>query len=268
MFYNWDKYLESNFDKFKNSVIEIMINLYGVEYKDTIIKKLDRVNFIFYGNTLLCIPLKKQNKYEKQNIIYTTKPFKYPYITKGIIKELVNRTSISHTTIYNYNDEDLYYFILFPLYSSDKQLIHEMIHAVTTDSIGITNNGKYISKVGLEITNSSNGETLLEESITELEAKMIYNRLKEKNITFIRDLDLTKYEHECYYEHFIPLVTDFYNKYSKYITYSRITLNKNHLFNVINVKDYEELINNIDFYEKKLKKIYEAKNNYKVKKLT
>lgn len=268
-FFNWSNHIKTNFEEFKNNVISEMINLYGEEYKNYIIERLNRVNFIFYGNTSLTIPLYKQSKYEKQSIIYTTKPFKYSYPTKELIKKLANETSISHTTVYDYNDEDLHYFILFPLYSSDKQLIHEMIHAVTTDPIGITDNGKYISKVGIEITNGSASEALLEECITETEAKIIYNRLNKKNVeSFIRDLDLNKFEHRCYYEHFIPLIIDFYNNHFNEITYSRFTMNKNKLFENVDKQEYMKLLDDIKSFEKELISKYEQKDNYKVKKLT
>lgn len=180
MFYNWTNYLKENFNDFKNYVINEMINLYGDEYKEEIIERLDIVNFIFYGNTSLCIPLRNQSKYEKQNIIYTTKPFKYTYPTKEFIKGLVDEISISYTTVYDYNDNSLNHFILFPLYSSDKQLIHEMIHAVTSQPLGLTDKGKYVSKTGLENTYCHNGESLLEETITEIEANIIYDSLRNK----------------------------------------------------------------------------------------
>ena len=109
---------------------------------------------------------------------------------------------------------------------------------------------------------------VLEECVTETEAKIIYNRLRERNIeSFIRDLDLSKYEHRCYYEHFIPLTIDFYNKHFNEITYARFTMNKNKLFESVDKQEYMNLINDINSYEKELIDRYEHKNNYKVKKL-
>lgn len=62
-------------------------------------------------------------------------------------------------------------------------------------------------------------------------------------------------------------MSDFYINNFNEITYARFTLNKNKMYESINKEKYMKLLNNIDSCEKELKKIYEQKNNYKVKKL-
>ncbi len=265
--YNWNKHLKENFDSFKNSVINAMIDYYGEEYKEDIIERLDRVNFIFYGNKKLLIPSYNQSKYKKMRIIHSTNGLKYTPPSKEYLKYLVNEISISHTTIYDPNNDSVNFFILFPLYSSDKHLIHEMVHAITNIPLCISENGKYYAKTGLE-TCDNESELLLEETITEIDASIIYQNLKEKGIKpFIRNLNPDTYEHSCYYNNFIPDVIDFYNKYFNDINYARITLNKNSLFKTVDKKEYNQLLQEVSNSEEELIKKFGKINNCKVKKL-
>ena len=267
VFYNWSKHLKDNFESFKNSVINEMIDYYGEEYKKDINERLDRVNFVFYGNTKLGIPSYNQSKYEKMRIILPTKGLKYTPPARKDLKDLVKAISISHTTIYDPNDNSVNFFILFPLYSSDKHLIHEMVHAITNTPLCLSESGKYYAKTGLEISDD-NAELLLEESITEIDANIIYTRLKDKGTkSFVRELNSSIHQHSCYYCNFIPQVIDFYINHFKEVNHARITLDKRSMFKTINKEEYDQLLESINNYEKELIIKYEGKNNCKVRKL-
>ena len=154
-----------------------------------------------------------------------------------------------------------------------------MIRAITYEPLYINPSiESYKGKSGL-VSSNIDGEILLEESITELEAKLIYTSLiKTRNKTFINEYREEK--SNCYYNHFIPLITKFYKAFFKGITYSRITLNKNYLIEKVGKNLYTKFINYVhqyaeDLYSKSKDRyvplinisVDDMKNNYKVKKL-
>ncbi len=276
---NWTYYIKRNFNSFKSEVIEEMTKYYGKKYKNTIIRRLDEVNFIFYGNVKNSIPCKKQNYSGKKEIIYQTKDIKYSIDIKESIKYDIDSKLISFNARYDFDKNEVHKYILIPLFATDEDIIHEMIHAITYMPLYINNEKEiYKGKSGLAISNDD-GEILLEETITELEAKKIYKSLtKNNNKVFINE-----YNDElsnCYYNNFINLILKFYKLFFNEITYSRITLNKNYLLNKLEKDLYERLTDLIGYYAEDLYSISKEryiplidctvdkmKENYIVKKL-
>ncbi len=276
---NWTYYIKRNFNSFKNDVIEEMIKFYGKNYKDIIIQRLDEINFIFYGNVKNNIPSKKQNYSGKKEIIFQTKEIKYPVDIKELIDSDIKSKLISFNARYDFKKDELHKYILIPLFATDEDIIHEMIHAITYTPLYIDKEKElYRGKSGLISTNND-GEILLEETITELEAKKIYKSFKKTN----NKIFLNEYNDEisnCYYNNFINLVLKFHKYFFNDITYSRIKLNKNYLINHIEKNLYTNLTDYIGYYAEDLYSISKQryvpliectvdkmKNNYKVKKL-
>lgn len=275
---NWTSYIKRNFNIFKNTVIKEMIKLYGKKYKDIIIQRIEETNFIFYGNKKNNIPSKKQTFSGRKEIIFQTSEIKYPIDIKELIKYDIDSRLISFNVKYDFEKDKIYKYILIPLFANDEDLIHEMIHAITYTPLYVDKEKEiYKGKSGL-VTSNDDGEILLEETITELEAKKIYSSLIKNNKIFIN-----KYSDElsnCYYNNFINLILKFHKLFFNDITYSRITLNKNHLLNYIEKDLYQRLTDFIGYYAEDLysisKKRYvplidctvdKMKENYKAKKL-
>ena len=90
-------------------------------------------------------------------------------------------------------------------------LIHEMIHAITyTPLYIIPEKGTYKGKSGL-ISSNNPDEELLEEVITELEARIIYNSIRMKNNTVF----LKEYNEDLYSiskERYVGLINHAFDK--------------------------------------------------------
>lgn len=278
---NYIYYLKTNFKNFRKKVINAMISYYGEEYRGLINKRLDETNFIFYGNVKDDLVSPKQNRFLKKEIIYKT--MDTDCATDYQIKRSFKDGNASYITMYDFENEVLKKFVIFPIYLDDETLIHEMIHAITNTTFARIkdNNKKYLdsyTKSGL-ITTKHQGEILLEETITEIEANRIYKILKSNGFkSFIREYDYTS--EPCYYDNFFPIIDFFYETFFKDITYSRITTDKSSLLDKIDIHNYIDLINYISCYEEELRfkrknKYYplientvsKMENNYKVKKL-
>lgn len=275
-------YLKKNFNRFKNKVIEAMINYYGEEYKDIIIKRLDDTIFMFYGNVINGNISSKQSRRFKKEIIYKTKDTNR-FDNNASIKKVLKEGNATYLTFYDPETINIDKVILFPIYESDETLIHEMIHAVANEHFfTLKKNSKkdleIHSKNGL-ITSKDQGEILLEETITEIEANNIYNILKENGFkSFLIGFDYSSYP--CYYDNFIPLVNDFYETFFNDITYSRFTPSKSTLINKIGIENYYDLVNYISCFEEEINSkrkdkyytliesiVSKMENSYKVKKL-
>lgn len=275
---NWAYYIKKNFNKYKRIIINEIIKYYGKKYENIIIERLNDVNFIFYGNIRNGIPSKKQTFSGKKSIVFCTKEIKYSDDIEESINLGIDSKLICFTAKYDFAKNEINKYILIPLFANDEDIIHEMIHAVTYNPLYLDSQNKvYKGKTGLAI--SSNNEVLLEETITELEAKKIYNSFKKKNkIVFLNEYnDATS---NCHYNHFIDLISEFYKFFFNEITYSRFTLNKNSLIQRVGKKLYEELIECFGCYAEDLyslsKEKYiplidctvdKMKENYKVRKL-
>ncbi len=276
---NWTYHIKKNFNTFKNSVITEMVKYYGKKYEDIITQRLDDVNFIFYGTIKNGIPSRKQSFNGRKGVVFRTKEIDYNIDTKESINSDIDSKLICFNTKYDFDKNELNKYILIPLFATDEDIIHEMIHAITYTPLYLDDeNEKYKGKTGLAVSNND-GEILLEETITELEAKNIYKLLKKKNSkTFLAEYyDVTS---NCYYNHFINLISKFYKYFFNEITYSRITLNKNSLVQRVGKDLYERLTEFIGYYAEDLyslsKERYiplinctvdKMKENYKVKEL-
>lgn len=276
---NWAYYIKKNFNSFKSDVINEMIKFYGKKYKDTIIQRLEEVDFIFYGNIKNGMPSKKQGFSGKKGIIYKTKEIQYSKDIKELINSDIDAKFISFNARYDFNKNTINKYILIPLFATDEDILHEMIHAITYTPLYVDNEKEiYKGKSGLGVSNDD-GEILLEESITELEAKILYKSLiKTRNKTFLNEY--CNETSNCYYNNFIPLIYKFHKSFFGDITYSRITLNKNSIVNHIGKELYNNLIAYIGYYAEDLYSmskhkyipliecaIDKMKENYKVKKL-
>ncbi len=276
---NWTYHIKKNFNSFKNDVINGMVKFYGKKYKDIISNRLNDVNFIFYGTTKNGIPSKKQTFNRKKDIIYQVKEIDYTKSVKQTMEEAIKLKFICFDIIYDFDKNELFKYILIPLFANDEDIIHEMIHVITYNPLYIIEEDQsYKGKSGLA-TSMYGPESLFEETITELEAKQIYELLKKSNNkTFIGDYSEQK--NNCSYNHFIHLVTKFHKCFFDEITYSRISLNKNSLINKVGKDLYDNLIDCINWYNEDLystsKEKYipivdsivdKMKENYKVKKL-
>lgn len=216
-------YLSNNFEIFKNEVLKEMTSYYGEKYRDLFLERFDKINLIFYKN----------NRITKKNIFsYRIKDEIYDSDIEEFIKDKIKDNSIHLVSGYDFKNNKLYSYILFPINSSDRNLIHELIHAVMREPLFvIPEYNIYTEKCGL-ITDDNYGEVILEEIITEIDAENIYNNLlKRKYNKFINyHTKNINSKENSYYAEFLPLIKDFYNCYREQINYSRITLNKNNLF--------------------------------------
>lgn len=252
MQFDWTNYLKNNFENFKNDVLNEMVSFYGENYREILTKRLNSTNFIFYGNTRFGVPNYPQRfcpnkKMGKKDIVYKSIDIDYNYdINYYIYKIISEKSHVScQFEIYNSDNASAVSIVLFPLYKTDQELIHEMIHSVTSTPLSLT---PHINKCGL-ITSQNSGEVLLEECITELEDKIIYNRLKNKGVkTFLKDhQNISMYE--SFYDMYIPVIFDFYKTFHNLIEYARITSDKSSLIDLIGEYNYKDFIKYIDEYK-------------------
>ena len=196
------------------------------------------------------------------------------------LKDIVFKYGCScYTPIYFEDTQKIEHDIIIPLFKADDEdLIHEMIHAIMSQDLLIINNNKTYHKTGLAIRRDA--EDLLEEWITEIEAKRINKNLKDKGIELI-DKFFPKRTSKTSYDIFIPFVQDFYDYFKDILIYSRITLNKNYLLEQIDRNNYYDFMLAIiecyrgyfesdDFYYYKLileKETKKMKDSYSVLKL-
>ncbi len=284
-YYEIRNYLSNNINDFKEIVSNEFINYFGNDYRNEIISRLNITDFIFYMNTdFFTFPsesdyakenysrikrerelLKKIiNKNDFDNILYSSNNSICP------LKEIINT---NRTCIDNYNEitNEICKVIYIPLFSSsDESLIHEMVHSIMTNPIGFTNIDKRrcIFKIGLSMLNGI-GEKLLEECITEINAKEIYSKVKNK-ISYL-DKYYPLFESKCIYDKYIPLVKDLYYSHPKDINYSRITLNKNYIISILGKNSYYKYINLLESYYKNYydcdKSLYYDKVNKLIRKM-
>ena len=265
-YYEIRNYLSNNINDFKETVSEEFINYYGIEYKNEIISRLNDTNFVFYVNTNLrtfssfpfykinCSKnsyndIKKEFKIVKKeilknnydNAIYSSDKRIFP------LKEIIdsNRTCLD---CYNEITNKIEKVIYVPLFNGhDESLIHEMIHSIMTSPLCYTDikGRKCVFKIGFTLCDSKM-ERLLEECLTEIDAKKIYKKVHNKYIFLDKFYPL--YKSECMYDKYIPFVIDFYNKYMVDINYSRFNLNKNHILSLIGKNNYDIFLSLINEY--------------------
>ena len=111
-------YLSNNFKNYISSVCDELIDYYGVEYKDTILERINSANFIFYINEeirslnkfkrakTLKSEYKKINSFYVKVIRYITRLNK----NKEIEESKIINSKIHDTTNYeNYTNQDYIY---------------------------------------------------------------------------------------------------------------------------------------------------------------
>lgn len=215
--------------------------------------------------------------YEKNNNKYTEKDNAEREI---ILSHLVKRNYICYLPIYLKEANTIEHNIITPLFiANDESLIHEIIHAVMNQDLLLINNEEVYSKTGLSVRKDA--ENLLEECITEIEAKRINKNLKDKGVELI-DRYYPKKEFDCFYNRFIPFVEEFYNYFKDILIYSRITLNKSYLLEQIDRENYYDFMVNFakcyrdyfdindfyyfkDIFDKEIKKMKDSYLTLKLK---
>ena len=81
----------------------------------------------------------------------------------------------------------------------------------------------------------------MEECITEIDARAIYQRLKEKQVSFMDKYYLYD-NRKCSYDNFIPSIYDLYKTYRDEIINARMTLNSREFIYSIGKENYLEFI--------------------------
>ncbi len=254
------QYLTSNLDNFINLVIKAMIEYYGEEYSDEIVSRVKNTNFIFYVNPKYKLNNKKVKanyKYIKQYHSRLCKEVKNThnyqiYNQKGIPSVAasfsISMNSISFVQMFNNELHSIEKVVSIPLFfTEDASVIHEMIHAIMSIPVGVIDNhfGYTLkNKFGICSIGDKKSE-ILEECLTEIEAQRIYQLLG--NTDFINKY-FPNNKFDCFYNKFIPLVLDFYNKYKEELINARITLNNRGFIDMIGREKYEEFTHFLNDY--------------------
>jgi hypothetical protein len=258
-----------NFESYKNEVIKELINYYGEEYRDLIISRVEDTDFIFYinpnFNDFLRYSEKKKDNYKELKKVYykLQREIKKDHTGDGQIysnksrKSILYRSTTSENTIgfiyrYDNGENELKREIFLPLfYADDRAIIHEMIHSIMSSPLFLSENKncKILEyKFGLCVLNDK-GSDLLEECITEIEAREIRERLKSRNISFVDQYYLFE-GYGCSYDYFIPYINSFYNLFKSDINDARITLNLRRLMCKVGKEDYSIFVLLLkDFYD-------------------
>ena len=283
-YYGISSYLKNNIDNFKEIVSNEFINYYGKDYKNEIISRLNDTNYVIYVNTNLYPSFSfpsNINNCGKNNYNDLKKEFK-KLITEIIKNNYDNNIYISNDGLfplkkiinsnwtcldcYNEVTDKIEKIIYVPLFiGNDESLIHEMIHSIMTTPICFTNieGRRCVFKTGLCLFDSTI-ERLIEECITEIEAKIIYEQVHNKYEYLDKFYPL--YKHKCMYDKFIPFVIEFYNKYTDEINYSRLTLNKNNIVSIIGKDRYNKYLSLLNEHYSNLSgKHYANKENKLIK---
>ena len=220
--------------------------------------------------------------------IFDTSDKDYSEVDKATRETEINRlmfkfgnTCAFFTPIYLSDSNMIEHDIIIPLFQcGDASIIHEMIHAIMSQDLLLIDGNTPYHKTGLAITINRDAEELLEEWITELEAKRIDKNIKKKGIKLIDEF-FPKKVSRCSYDTFIPFIEGFCDYFKDILTYSRITLDKCYLleqidrdnyydFMVAIVDCYRSYFEEYDFYYHK--KVFEEelekmKSSYSVLKL-
>ncbi len=260
-------YIRDNFEFFKNEVVKELIDYYGSKYRDLIISRIEDTNFIFYVaphySSFLISGLKKKRNYKElkeefskfkkdvklnnleNNRLYKSKDkeeARYPYT--------INDGIICFSYKYNNNTDELCREIYIPVfYADDCSIIHEMIHSVMSAPLFLTEkDDEYFLQYKMGLSVSCDGMSdILEESLTEMDAKIIAKRIRKRKIYFIDKYCLFD-RSKWFYDNFISYTTDFYKAFKDKINKARLTLNLRELKYWIGEEEYNEFINLIEDY--------------------
>lgn len=144
-----------------------------------------------------------------------------------------------------------YRFICLPiLLVSEKILIHEINHALTTFFLT-----KNMAKIGINVYDE---EDVIDELLNERVSREVYEIFKKRGGDFSK-IKLVTFKD--FYTKNLYLIDEFYNKFKDIIKETLITLNKNNLVERVGKKNYEELVKMVNKYYVKDK--YLPKKNKK-----
>lgn len=265
------KKIENNFNTSIPFVIEAFVAYYGEEYRGLISERIKKIEFIFYcddkeknPNFDITSPASKnlsQLKTAYLNLVKNVREKTKRYILSPGIKNVLslNMEKVVFTTadLKNFDEEETRRLnenirenntcqqsrikngnyiqkIYIPLFfAGDKEIIHEIIHAIKRNIIGIAN-GFTIDKMGLSAYCE---DAALDEIVTDIEADRIYNIFKTSGHTITQDYFL--YEKiTSFYDHFKTLIASFYDNFKKQIIDSGLTFNKNRLVKTVGKDNY------------------------------
>ncbi len=230
-------YVGNYFENFKSIATEEIVNYYGEQYRDQIVSRINNTSFAFYINYSRKLKTKKDllfiSEYYKLIKKYMEKNnmSKEIYNSTGIIfpmaKILIDDNTPDFSYCYNQDKKSVDKVIYIPLFfTNDEGIIHEMIHSCMSNPLLLIGdkNGRVVKcKNGINVLKHE-GENLLEECLTQMDAHEIAKRLKAKNVSFINKY----YPHNeliCFYNQFIPYVSNFYDEFKEEIIDARLTLN-------------------------------------------
>ncbi len=263
------RYISNNFDSFKNEIIKELINYFGEEYKDIIVSRIEDTNFIFYieprYNEFLKFNIKRKDNYRKLKKEYyrLQREIRIKDLENGQVYNSKSLGSVAYKSIawnsktcftymYCNGNNELKREIFIPLfYADDRAIIHEMIHSVMSSPLFLLDrNNSCVLKYKFGLCASDDSITdLLEECITEIEAKRIYSNIKKKGISLIDCLYLYK-SSLCFYDNFIPYIIEFYKLFKDDIINARITLNLRQLEHILGNEEYNNFLSLLkDFYD-------------------
>lgn len=273
-----DKYkneIKTGFLQNKSILLESLIEYYGEEYREIITDRFNNTDFIFYiyehFNKYLKAT-KTKSKTEKKELKILQKKLE---TIKNSIRKMhsgtINRIIYSSDENGKYSKEALetfnaiFYknfvcmkaifeddkykrFVFIPLFfSNDGCLIHEAIHSITSQLLGIADE-KIIEKWGLVAPEDFYSDIFLEEATTEIETKKIYQIFKKNGGNFLDKC----YPFDSYsssYDFLLPFIENFYNSQRKDITSTRFSLNKNEILEICGREEYFNFSKTLnDFY--------------------
>ena len=279
----YESYLKEGLEKAKPLLLGCLIEYYGEPYREIITSRFNNTEFIFYAfDRKGVLPIRKTRKEEvsksykdickefeyivkdvrgknrqtgkdslraKNRIIYSTRNVET--LPESFLKN-INEMVFLRKTVCEYGtciNEEYTNFVFIPLFfANDEALIHEIIHAIMSQIIGIASKEflltDEITKVGLSVK-GDDCDQYLEECITQIEASKICQSFKNKGGYF---LDKTYYlkNFDCNYNFLRFMVEPFYEKFKDDIIHSRLTLNKNLIVNSCDKEFYKNYANTVN----------------------
>lgn len=255
-----DEYFEE-IEKNKKILIEAFVIYYGEKYRNIITERFNSISFATFLSTNLIKDLKINEQSDNEfiyNLIYLHKFYcdnptyvGFTYDKNALYKfddefaeNLKKKLSTSNLNGFEHHSYDTsnnrtLYSVFLALFVSDRTLIHEINHAITSTVISMLENDfeKFlIYKTGISVA--------LKDNVNNEEFEEVLNELSAKEITEIfHNLGgcvqkrKVSYTNSIYVELF-PYVLKFYNKYKDLIKEARITENKNILFTKIEKGKY------------------------------
>lgn len=274
------KRIEHNFNNSMDKLIDAFVLHYGEDYREIIKERISKIEFIFYCNDKKTKPIFSKINPASKNLNYLntlyldlvqeirekTKKYLFSPGIKNTLSLNLNKVVYTSADIQNFNleetkrlDENIrnnntqqcsilkngnykqkVYIPLF--FSGDKELIHEIAHAIKRSIIG-TADGFTVDKMGLS---TYKDDVAIDEIITDIDADIIYDKFKKMNASVIGEYFF--YENlNSFYENFKTLIMPFYEKFKKTIINAGLTFNKNYLLETIGKDNYIEL--NIELEE-------------------